>query len=134
VTVTLYYNITANKKIGTQVIDLLSGETQTVIFVWNTVGVEYCHNYTITAVASIAYPDADPTDNTLADGKVKVRILGDVNGDGIVDVVDISIQVDAFLAELGHPRWNPDADLDHDRIIDLADVSITIDHFLDECP
>jgi hypothetical protein len=134
VTVTLYYNITANKKIGTQVINLLSGETQTIIFVWNTAGVDYCHNYTITAVASIAFPDADPTDNTSPDGKVKVRIMGDINGDGIVDMADISIQVDAFLAELGHLRWNSDADLDLDHIIDMADVAITIDHFLEECP
>jgi len=134
VTVTLYYNITANKKIGTQVINLLLGETRTIIFVWNTAGVEYCHNYTITSVASIAFPDADPTDNTLADGKVKVRIIGDINGDGIVDMADISMQVDAFLAETGHPRWNSDADLDLDHMIDMADIAMTIDHFLDECP
>ncbi len=121
VSVTLYYNITANKKIGTQVINLRSGETQTIIFVWDTIGVEYCHNYTITAVASIAYPDVDPTDNTLVDGKVKVRILGDTNGDGKVDLNDILTAALAFGSFPGHPDWNPVADINRDNKVDLCD-------------
>jgi len=132
VTVTLYYNITANKKIGIETINLLLGENQTITFIWDTTSVEYCHNYTITAVANTASPDAHPLDNTLTDGKVKVRIMGDINDDGIVDMADISIIIEAFLAEPWHPRWNPEADLNQDRITDLADIAITIDHFLEE--
>jgi parallel beta-helix repeat protein len=59
-------------------------------------------------------------------------LIGDVNRDSIVDMADISIIIDAFLAEPGHPRWNPDADLNQDRIIDSADISIAIDNFLKE--
>jgi hypothetical protein len=121
VSVTLYYNITADQEVGTQVINLLSGETQTIIFVWNTIGVEYCHNYTITAVASIAYPDVDPTDNTLVDGKVKVRILGDTDGDGKVDLTDILTAAIAFGSFPGHPAWNPLADINRDNKVDLSD-------------
>jgi hypothetical protein len=91
VTVTLYYNITANKIIGTQNnITLFPGQNQTLFFVWDTTGVEYCHNYTIAAVATIAFVDNDPMDNTLTDGKIEVRILGDLNGDGVVDGSDIA--------------------------------------------
>jgi parallel beta-helix repeat protein len=132
VTVTLYYNITANKIIGVETINMLITENQTITFIWDTASVEYCHNYTITAVTNIASPDAHPSDNTLTDGKVKVRIMGDINGDGIVDMADVSIIIDAFLAEPWHPRWNPDTDLNQDRIIDLADISTAIDHFLQE--
>jgi hypothetical protein len=134
VTVTLYYNITASKKIGTQAINLLSGEMQTIIFVWNTTDVECCHNYTITAVASIAYPDADPTDNTLSDGRVKVRILGDVNGDGKVDIFDVRMIAVAFGSYPGNPRWNPDYDLNQSHGIDIFDVRLAAKNFGKKCP
>jgi len=83
-------------------------------------------------VPGTASPDAHPLDNTLTNGKVKVRIMGDINDDDIVDMADTSTIIDAFLAELWHPRWNPDTDLNQDRIIDLADISTAIDHFLQE--
>lgn len=88
VTVTLYYNITAHQTIGPLNTSVLPEENQTVTFTWNTKGVLYCHNYTITAVASIPI-DSNLSDNTLSDGGIKVRLLGDVNGDGKVDGRDI---------------------------------------------
>jgi parallel beta-helix repeat protein len=91
ITVTLYYNITASKIIGTKIINLLQRENQAIVFTWDTTGVKYCHNYTITAVATIAFVDNDPVDNTLTDGKIKVRILGDLNGDGVVDGSDFYV-------------------------------------------
>jgi len=122
VTVILYYNITANKIIGTQIINLIPGESQTLIFVWDTTGVEYCHNYTLTAVATIIPPDNDPADNTFTDGKVKVRILGDTNGDGIVDIEDIYAAAIAYGSYPGHELWDPDMDLNSDGIIDIEDI------------
>jgi len=88
VTVTLYYNITAHQTIGLLNTSVLPEENQTVTFTWNTKGVLYCHNYTITAVASIPI-DSNLSDNTLSDGGIKVRLLGDVNGDRKVDGKDI---------------------------------------------
>jgi len=122
VTVTLYYNITANKVIGTQIINLLPGESQTLVFTWDTTGVEYCHNYTLTALATIIPPDNDPTDNTFTDGKVKVRIVGDANGDGIVDISDIYAVALGFGETPSRPRWNPDLDINNDEIIDIEDI------------
>jgi squalene-hopene/tetraprenyl-beta-curcumene cyclase len=129
VNVTLYYNVTANKIIGTQNITLLIGESKTLLFVWNTAGVPYCHNYTLTAVATIP-ADYTPADNTLSDGNIKVRILGDINGDGTVDMADISIVINAFLTLPGHPLWNPSADINNDNSVDMLDISIAIVHFM----
>lgn len=131
--VTLYYNVTTDQKIGTQTTNLLPGEEQTIIFNWDTSGVQCCHNYTLTATATIVPVDNDPSDNTFTDGKVKIRIPGDANGDGTVDMADVSIIADAFLAEPGHPLWNPDADMNYDNSIDMADISIVVDHFLGTC-
>jgi parallel beta-helix repeat protein len=132
VTVTLYYNITANQIIGIQTINLNIGESQTLIFIWDTTGVEYCHNYTITAVAETTF-DNDPSDNILADGKIKVRIIGDINGDGVVDMKDIYGVALAFGSYPGHRRWNPDADLNQDGKVDIKDIYATVLNYTKEC-
>jgi hypothetical protein len=123
VTVTLYYNITANKIIGTQYnITLFPGQNQTLFFVWDTTGVEYCHNYTITAVATIPL-DNNPADNTLDNVYIKVRIIGDLNGDGKVDIQDLAMASAAFGSYPGHPRWDPRADINKDNRIDIQDIA-----------
>jgi hypothetical protein len=123
VTVTLYYNITANKIIGTQYnITLFPGQNQTLFFVLDTTGVEYCHNYTITAVATIPL-DNNPADNTKDNVYIKVRIIGDLNGDGKVDITDLAMASAAFGSYPGHPRWNPAADINRDNRIDIQDIA-----------
>jgi len=127
VTVTLYYNITAHQTIGLLDTSVLPGENQAVTFTWNTKGVPYCHNYTITAVASIPV-DSNLSDNTLSDGGIKVRLLGDVNSDGNVDGKEIALAALCFGSALGYSRWNPDADVNADGEIDGKDiVKIAID-------
>lgn len=121
VTVTLYYDITAHQTIGLLSTSVLPGENQTVTFTWNTRGVPHCHNYTITAVASIPI-DSNLSDNTLSDGGINVRILGDVNGDGKVDGKDIALAAMCFGSAPGYPRWNPDADVNADGKIDGKDI------------
>jgi hypothetical protein len=121
VTVTLYYNITDNEIIGTQNITVLVRESGILQFVWNTTIVPYCHNYSLTAVATIPV-DSNLADNTLDNVCVKVRILGDVNGDGIVLVDDILTVANAYGSRPGDPRWNPDADISGDGRIRVDDV------------
>jgi hypothetical protein len=128
VTVTLYYNITANEIVGTQNIILLIGESTTLQFVWNTAGVPYCHNYTLTAVAAIL-ADNNPADNTLSDGSIKVRILGDLNGDGVIDMKDIRRVAVAFASYPGYPRWDPEADLNGDGVVDMKDTRFVAKNF-----
>jgi hypothetical protein len=137
VTVTLYYNITASETIGTQNVILPSGQNQTIEFLWDTTGVPYCHNYTITAVATIPL-DNNPADNTLSIGPITVRILGDINGDGKTDIKDISIAAKSF-GSFGpnfkypesppSPNWNPDADLNGDNKVDVRDISLVARNF-----
>ena len=129
VAVTLYYNITANEIIGTQNINLLPSQSKTLVFTWDTTNVEYCHNYTITAVATIMPADYTPADNTLDNVYVKVRIMGDLNGDGYVGIDDIFEAGQSFGAEPGHPRWNVDADMNQDEYIGIDDIFIIASHF-----
>jgi len=50
------------------------------------------------------------------------HMLGDINGDGIVDVFDFMIVAAAFGSKPGDSKWNPDADLNNDGLVDIFDV------------
>jgi hypothetical protein len=76
------------------------------------------------------YPNSTTTITVQGTRVISPRSLGDVNGDGTVDMLDISIIIDVFLTFPGHPNWNPSADVNNDNIIDMTDVSIAVDHFL----
>ncbi|MEM2119234.1 MAG: right-handed parallel beta-helix repeat-containing protein, partial [Candidatus Bathyarchaeia archaeon] len=134
VTVTLYYNITAGQAVGNQSLILLPGETQTITFSWNTAGVPYCHNYTLTAVATLEQPDNDPADNTFTDGNVKIRIIGDVDGNGTVNMYDLWLVSLGFGTTYGDPAWNPDADFNLDGWISMIDLYLVASNFGKTCP
>jgi len=127
--VTLYSNTTI---IGKQPIGgMPNGTWTTITFTWNTSGFAK-GNYTIKAYAWPVQGETDTTDNTLTDGTVFVTVAGDVTGEGLCDIQDISILVDKFLAEPKDPRWDVNCDVNDDHIIDIADISIAIDHFLQD--
>jgi hypothetical protein len=116
--------------IGTATVsNLLKGATRTITFMWDTTGFAK-GNYLIWAYAWPIIGETDTTDNTKIDGTVFVTIAGDVTGEGLCDMQDISILVDKFLAEPKDPRWDVNCDVNDDHIIDMADISIAVDNFL----
>jgi hypothetical protein len=134
VTLDLYYNITEGLKIGTQTFTLDVGETKTLTFAWNTADVTPCRNYTITANATIEF-DSDLTDNILESPmKVKINMLGDTNGDGVVDISDIARVSMAFGFRPGHLGWDPFADMNRDNRIDIMDIAMVSKNFGSTCP
>ncbi len=51
-------------------------------------------------------------------------LLGDVNGDGSVDIYDAIILAGAYNSVPGSPNWNPNADINNDGIVDIYDAII----------
>jgi len=119
--VTAYYD---NNTIGIQpIFDLLPGSNTTIVFMWNTTGLEPCTNYTISAEASPVLYELDLTNNVLVNGWVKIKILGDVNGDGKIDIFDIVLTGDAYGSVEGDPLWNPEADVaPRYGVVDIFDI------------
>ena len=107
--VTAYYDSNA---IGTEtVLNLPPGENLTIIFQWDTTGLPTCTNYTISAVAAPVPYELNLTNNNCTNGWVKTKILGDVNGDGNVDIFDIVLTSDAYGSFEGDPNYNIEADV-----------------------
>jgi hypothetical protein len=48
--------------------------------------------------------------------------LGDVNGDGLVNIIDLTLIAFAYGSLEGEPDYNPDADLNCDGIVDMQDL------------
>jgi uncharacterized protein (DUF2141 family) len=60
----------------------------------------------------------------LTGGNITVRFMGDINGDGKVDVRDINIAAKAYGTVPGSPNWNPDADVNGDDKVDIRDLAL----------
>ena len=56
---------------------------------------------------------------------------GDVDGDGDVDLADLSLLLAAYNSCTGDPDYDPDADFDDDGCVDLADLSTLLAHYGD---
>lgn len=136
-TMSAYYD--GLQPIGNQTITLNPLESGDAIVTWNlTVTLPmgtYSYNITINTYAN----------NTLLYSTVipitfKITIVGDINGDGIVDMSDIGEAAMAFLSQLGEPRWNPNADTNGDTylwpdgLVDLQDIGLIASKFLHTDP
>jgi len=53
----------------------------------------------------------------------------DIDGDGKVDMLDISLVIDAFMTNPDHPLWDPRCDVNKDGVVDMADLSLVITMF-----
>jgi len=62
--------------------------------------------------------------------KILLTIQGDVNGDRMVDMLDISIIIDAFMTSPNDAKWNPLADINKDNVVDMLDISFETDSFM----
>ena len=138
--VKIYYNET--HLIDTKTVTALAPDTETMVtFIWDTTSMTPCNNYTITAEAVAVPYEINLLNNVLTDGTVKIKLMGDIDGDGMVSMPDIVIILDAFGSFYNttlnppriHPRWNPAADLSRDYKIDMSDLIIVLDNYGKSC-
>ena len=136
--ITSTFNVTAyydNTTIGTQtVVDLPPNKNKTLTFVWDTTGLESCNNFTISARASTVPYELNFTNNYYEDGWVKIKILGDVNNDGVVDIFDLVLAGNAYGTSAGDPRFNPEADVaPRYGVVDIFDMVTIAYHYGEGC-
>jgi len=106
-----------------QVVDLAQGVNTTLTFNWNTTGV-VPGNYIISAEASIVPDELNTDNNIFGNGMIRVKIPGDIDGDGYVGSSDFSVLAGAYGSSSGDPAYDARADFDNDGYIGSADFSI----------
>jgi hypothetical protein len=97
---------------------------QTLTFHWNTTYVLASPSYVIKAEASIVENETNTDNNVCIDGTIKIKIQGDVDGDGFVYVDDLDLFGRAWYTNLEDPNYNPEADFDGDGTIYVTDLDI----------
>jgi len=107
-----------------EVVDLAAGAVLNLTFFWNTTWVMPNLNYTISAEADVVAGELGIVNNTFVDGEVFVKIAGDANGDGTVDIFDIgALSVHWYpgppVGSLGYDWY---VDVNDDGAIDVSDV------------
>jgi parallel beta-helix repeat protein len=121
---TAYFDTT--QLVQTQ-ITLTSRNSASLIFILNTTDLTR-GNHTITAYADPMLDETATTDNTLHSW-VTITYLGDVNGDGRVDMKDVAYIAKRFGSDPSSPLWDPNADLNDDDRIDMKDVATVARNF-----
>jgi len=102
-----------------------SRTSKNITITWNTLTVPY-GTYPISAEVDPVPGETDVANNMRIDGSIKVTIIGDVNGDGRVDVIDLYAVGKASGSSSSTSNWNPNCDFNDDDTInslDLLDVS-----------
>jgi parallel beta-helix repeat protein len=123
-TVTVYANTAI---IITQTITLTRKNSTTITLTWNTMGIVKGY-YTISAVTDIVQGETDTSDNTFADGIVRIGVKGDLNGDNKCNLLDLVKEAGKFGAEKGDPhsppapKYDPNYDFNDDNKINLLDL------------
>jgi hypothetical protein len=125
--------------IGTQTVTNLPPSATTILtFTWNTTGYAI-DTYTITASADILPGETDTADNTLTDDEIlKVTIIGDINGDDMVEMMDFYYASNAYNSKPGDLNWCPNADIyswpDGDKLIEMMDFWVLSENYLHHYP
>ena len=130
--VTVYYNTTKLETV--EVSNLMPKENVTLTFIWDTTGLESCSTFQIKAEASIVSYEINVENNVLLDGYVKIKLIGDINGDGIVDIYDVAEACLSYGSKRGDPFWSEEADLAPEwGLIDIFDVATLLYFFSQSC-
>jgi PKD repeat protein len=110
------------------IINLTPGSSTTITFTWNTTNTSV-GRFSISATAKTVVGETETNDNTCLDGVVEVKCNPDINGDGVVNLFDLTILGTAWDSRPGDPNWNEWADLDGDGHIFLYDLTMLGSHW-----
>jgi hypothetical protein len=129
-TVNVFVNETL---IGTfNVVNLNLNETRELTLNWNTTGFAPSKtSYVIKSEASVVLGEKNVTNNVYF-AQVRLKIIGDVNGDDIVDINDLIAWDLAFNSKSGDQNWNPQADINGDGAVDKEDGILIVQNYHNE--
>ncbi len=71
------------------------------------------------------------SDSNQVEAKTEYALFADVNGDGKVDITDISLVIGGYGTTPLSPDWNSILDLNNDEKVDITDIYLVISHYGD---
>jgi hypothetical protein len=123
--VTIYANKTS---IQTQAVTLTSGNSKTITFTWNTKGFAY-GNYNLSANVELAPGETNSWTGPFTYGTILLTIPGDVDGNHVVNILDIVKITSIYGMKQGNPSFNPNCDIGNYGVINILDVVAATSHY-----
>jgi len=77
--------------------------------------------------ASASYEDKKAMESTTF--KLQTELTTDINGDGKVNIVDLTLTAMAWGTSPGHPDWDPRCDIDGNEMINIVDLFLVARDF-----
>ena len=112
------------------ILNLLPAETRIITYDWNTTSFAASNTpYIIKAEAEILPYETNTANNVYVDGNVKLKLVGDVNGDGTVNIDDLIAWDAAYGSIQGDPNWNAQADINGDGVVDSLDGYLILQNY-----
>ena len=123
---TLYANSTllASVPLGL----LLPTQAVIVVSAWNTTGY-HTGCYQIKAVVAIVPGEANTVNNSLIVHNIRLLQPGDINQDGVINLLDASVLAAAYGSRVGSSKYVAAADINSNGVIDLGDASVLALHY-----
>jgi len=121
-TVNCYANSTP---IGSENVNVITKESDITTFMWNTSGFDR-GNYVLKANASSVGGETYTGDNTITHENIRVKLLGDVDDNGVVDISDLYALSAAYGSVPENPSWNEEADMNGDNEVNGLDMSALV--------
>lgn len=126
---TLNLTVTLNESMSKTAAITVEANTEVfAIYSWSTTGFSL-GNYSITVFAEVLEGEANATDNSYEAGVVTLKVVGDVDGDMDVDILDIVLITSIYGSKVGELQFKPGSDLDHDGAITILDVVTCSGHY-----
>jgi uncharacterized repeat protein (TIGR02543 family) len=122
VSLQVYWTTGSQQESNTQqtVASLSSGQNVTLTFNFRPTHTGY-YNLTATADCNNAILESNETDNSLSRPNIPVTTIGDINGDGVINIFDAVVISLAWNSTPTDSYWNIRADINHDNRIDVLD-------------
>jgi uncharacterized repeat protein (TIGR02543 family) len=122
VSLQVYWTTGSQQESNTQqtVASLRAGQNVTLTFHFRPTHTGY-YNLTATADCNNAIDESDETDNSLSRPNIPVTTIGDINGDGVVNIFDAVVISLAWGSTPIDSHWNIRADINHDNNVNLLD-------------
>ncbi len=121
-------NVTANYNgtyLQTRVIyNLTVGDSSGAVLSWNTSGLAPYSLYEVKAEVSVITGETNVDDNIFDFGIVRIKMVGDVNNDRKVNILDIAAVATGFGSKYGESRYKLNYDMNLDYLINIIDISM----------
>jgi len=130
-TLTLYWNMT--NVLGTMRITLGPRITQIFTFYWYTNQTRYW-KYALSAVATPVCGETDTADNTFIGPTVKIVWPGDVDGDRLVSILDVTTITGVYGSKYPNPLYKANGDIDDTGDIGILDVVLCTSQYARPIP